>query len=132
MKIRYVLVGILCLLLLASFSLSAAPVIDWGGSGGGFTPGDTPSEEEPESTGELRLMADSGSARLYYNDVTTEVVFENEAGERYSSAVTSDYAGTKPGSEKNMRELFSVLVYNMDTRLTENCSALDDGMTLTL
>lgn len=130
MKIRYVLVFALCVALLACFSLSAAPVIDWGGSFGGGDGTDGPTEE-PEDTGELRLMAETAEARLYYNDVTTEVVLENAAGVRFSSAVTSEYAGTKPGSEKNMRELFSVLVYNKQTRLTQSYSALDEAMSLT-
>ncbi|MBQ8684340.1 MAG: hypothetical protein IJ518_07490 [Clostridia bacterium] len=131
MKIRNMLACVVCIALLASLSLSAAPNIDWGGMGGGLTE-DDPSLEEPVDTGELRLMASSGTARLYYNDVTTEVVLENTQGVRFSSAVTSDYAGTKPEAEENMRELFSFLVYNKQTRTTQSYSSADSNVTLTL
>ena len=130
MKLRHIFIGIVCLALLVSFSLSAAPVIDWGGMGGGITT-DDPTLETPELTGELRLMASSGAASLYYNDVTTEVVYETAGGVRFSSAVTTEYAGAKSGVEKNLRELFSVLVYNTGTRMTQSYSSYDDVMTLT-
>lgn len=129
MKKRRIGIGILCLLFVVACSFGAA-AFEWDGFDD-YEPEDSAGDNTEESTGELELMVDNGAARLYYNQSTTEVVLETAQGQRFSSAVTAEYAGTDADSEANMRELFSFLTFNKETGGIQSYSSSDDAVSLT-
>lgn len=130
LKKKLVFLCFICLLFVAACSFGSA-AFEWDVSG--ILDTETPSDGEIENiTGDLELMVDNGVARLYYNQVTTEVVLETAEGKRFSSAVTAEYAGTDKVSETNMRELFSFLTFNSETNATQSYSSNDDEVSLNL
>lgn len=127
LKRRNLLICFMCVVLAAVSSFNAV-AFDWEGLDEVTETVDT--EEKPQAVDELKVIAENDLARLYYNEATSELLFEVIGKGSFSSIVKPEYAGVDSDSAQNMRELFSFLVYNPENRATQSFSALDDGVEL--
>ncbi len=121
MKKRNIILSLICILAIALSSFSAA-AIDWEGLDNTPTTEETVTEEE--KIDKLVLTAENSKAGLYYNEATTELVFENKNGGRFSSIAIN------PDTKEKISELFSFLAFNPKTRATQNFTALDPKVSL--
>lgn len=128
MKKRRIWVGVICVLFVVACSFGAA-AFDW--DIGDIELEDPFQDDTQDTVYETQLIADNGQARLFYNQGTTEVIFELTSGERFSTAVSPEYAGTDEESADNMRELFSFLTFDSKTAATRSYSSSDEDVSLT-
>ncbi len=127
MKIRNIILSLVCVLVIAVSSFYAA-AIEWEGLGEGSSVDET--VDKTEAVDELVLSAENNLAKLYYNEATAEMVLETAENERFSSLVSCKYAGYESSAEENIGELFSFLVFNPKTRSTQNFSSGDEKVSL--